>query len=528
MAGTGSRGVQTDLMQEGPSRGVRKRALLLTTGRDTAEMEELVFALGAELFGVVQQRRPEPDPQLFLGRGKMEEVRDAVRAAGVEVVVVNGALKPGQVFGIQKWLSSEGRSVEVYDRTRLILEIFKERARSPEARLQVELAQLHYDMPLVKEAIHLAKRGERQAAMFGGGEYGAYQLQDMMKKRMARIRRDLDRMRAERGVRRKHRRRGGFHLVSLAGYTNAGKSSLLKAMSERHTLVENRYFSTLSTKTARATSDRREILVTDTVGFIEDLPPWMVEAFHSTLEEIALADVILLVLDASDPVDEMARRLRSSLRILHEFDANGARDADPARPGAPAAGEGRGPGRVPWQASMAPLLVALNKVDRVEPREVLEKAAKLEADGLLAPDQWVALSARTGEGLGRLYARLYGLIPDYDEYEVALPPSPEAEALVAWLHDATDVLDLTRGNETHLHFEAKRSLRTELLSRLARVGATPLREVLRTGPADSGGAGTDAKEGPAPDAEPAQGDAATPREESGTDGDGLPAAGGRS
>ena len=409
---------------------MRRRALLLTTQRDTAEMEELVFALGAELFGVVLQKRPEPDPQLFLGRGKMEEVRDAVRGGGVEIVVVNGALKPGQVFSIQRWFSGDGRDVQVFDRTRLILEIFKERARSPEARLQVELAQLHYDMPLVKEAIHLAKRGERQAAMFGGGEYEANQLQDMMKKRMARIRRDLDRMRAERAVRRKHRRRGGFHLVSLAGYTNAGKSSLLKAMSERHALVENRYFSTLSTKTARATSEKREILVTDTVGFIEDLPPWMVEAFHSTLEEIALADVILLVVDASDAPDEVARRLRSSLRILHEFDASGQTD-------------------LPQRRALAPILVALNKVDRLAPGEVEEKARALEAEGLLGPDQWVALSAQAGDGLDRLYEKLYALIPDYDEYEVALPPSPEGEALVAWLHDATDVLDLTRGNETH-------------------------------------------------------------------------------
>src|SRR5581483_8554578 len=116
---------------------------------------------------------------------------------------------------------------------------------------------------------NLEKKGERQAAMFGGGEYGVNEYYDMMKRRMTRIRRDLERMRQERGLRRKHRRRGGFHLVSLAGYTNAGKSSLLRALSDRETLVENRYFSTLSTKTSRAQSEKREILVTDTVGFIE-------------------------------------------------------------------------------------------------------------------------------------------------------------------------------------------------------------------------------------------------------------------
>ena len=563
-------------------------------------MEELVFALGADLVATVYQRRPQPDPQLFLGSGKVEEARRTRSAFGAQLVIVNAALKPSQIFNLQQafreGLGDEAEHVEVYDRTRLILEIFRERARSPEARLQVELATLQYEMPLVKEAIHQAKRGERQAGMFGGGEYEVNQYHDMMKRRMVRIRRDLEKMRRERDLRRKHRRRGGFHLVSLAGYTNAGKSSLLKALSEKHALAENRYFSTLSTKTARAKSERREILVTDTVGFIEDLPPWMVEAFHSTLEEIALADVILLVVDATDTVEEMARRLRSSLRILWEFDGANAFEGDgpapawetpplPAKtargPGAPRedatgtpegggqggapASRGRegvdtgvetgpdtsadtpsetgldavqeprdpswrqggaadalasssppspgghrgpassarpfppgaatgpagpagssGPGSpggarllIPTRKGLAPIVVALNKVDALPEGELARKAARLEADGLLPPGGWVGLSAKTGEGLPELYDRLYALIPDYDEFEVCLPPTPEAEAFIAWLHDRADVLDMTRGNEIHLHFEAKRSLRPDLQQRLAAVGADPLKEVHR-------------------------------------------------
>ena len=461
---------------------MRRKALLLTTTPRTEELEELVFALGADIVGSVLQRRLQPDAVGYLGSGKLDEARTTQRALGAGLVVVNGALKPGQIYAIQRFFSEgahEDAPVEVYDRTRLILEIFRERAHSPEARLQVELAQLTYDMPLVKEAIHREKKGERQAAMFGGGEYGVNEYHDMMKRRMARIRRDLEKMRLERGVRRKHRRRGGFHLVSLAGYTNAGKSSLLQALSEKETLVENRYFSTLSTKTARAQSDKREILVTDTVGFIEDLPPWMVEAFHSTLEEIALADVILLVVDASDPAPEMARRLRSSLRVLHEFDAEHAgaarRDAELG---------GRAPrdaprGGVPYRRGLAPILVALNKVDRVPAAELDEKQAALEVEGLLAPGSTVRVSAKARSGLDELYAHLYDLIPDHDGYEVALPPSPASEGLIAWLHESADVLDLTRGNEVHIHFEASRSLRATLLERLRAVGATALREVTR-------------------------------------------------
>ena len=451
---------------------MRRKALLLTNRPSNAEMEELIFALGVDLVGTVYQRRPQPDPQLFLGSGKIEEARHAREALGADLIVVNAPLKASQILNLRNAFRPPGAGsepIEVYDRTRLILEIFRERARSPEARLQVELAQIHYEMPLVKEAIHLAKRGERQAAMFGGGEYEVNHYHDMMKRRMVRIRQDLEKMRRERDLRRKHRRRGGFHLVSLAGYTNAGKSSLLKALSERHTLVENRYFSTLSTKTARATSEKREILVTDTVGFIEDLPPWMVEAFHSTLEEIALADVILLVVDASDTVEEMERRLRSSLRILWEFDGGDA--AEGALPERPVL--------LPMRKGLAPILVALNKADALPPEELEEKRAKLEAAGVLPPNGSVALSAQTGQGLPELYERLYSLIPDYDEFEVALPNTPEAEAFIGWLREHADLLDLTRGNEVHLHFESKRSIRTDLQARLTAVGATALKEVKR-------------------------------------------------
>ncbi|MEA3200605.1 MAG: GTPase [Thermoplasmata archaeon] len=456
----------------------RRKALLLTSRPDTAEMEELVFALGVDLAGTVIQRRPQPDPSLFLGSGKIEEAAQAFVGLGADLVVVNAALKPSQIFNLQQAFTDEVRSrtrergrerpnrssagsrdpdlerVEVYDRTRLILEIFRERARSPEARLQVELATLQYEMPLVKEAINLEKRGERQAAMFGGGQYGVNEYHDTMKRRMVKIRRELERMRRERDLRRKHRRRGGFHLVSLAGYTNAGKSSLLRALSDRETLVENRYFSTLSTKTSRAQSEKREILVTDTVGFIEDLPPWMVEAFHSTLEEIAMADVILLVLDASDPVDEMTRRLRSSLRILYEFE-------------------------------LAPVLVALNKVDKVDPAALAQKEDALRGLGLLDPALTVRVSARDRVGLDAIYEKLYALIPDYDEYEVALPATSSSESLIAWIHDHADVLDLTRGGELRLRFEVKRSLRATLVEKIREVGGGALREVQRTGPANA-------------------------------------------
>lgn len=492
------------MREDAPCGALKRKALLLTTSPRTEELEELVFALGADLAGNVLQKRAQPDPVTYLGAGKLEDARATQRALGADLVVVNGALKPGQMYALQRYFADGAEDadvpIDVYDRTRLILEIFRERAQSSEARLQVELAQLTYDMPLVKEAINREKKGERQAAMFGGGEYGVNEYYDMMKRRMARLRRDLEKIRLERGVRRKHRRRGGFQLVSLAGYTNAGKSSLLRALSDRETVVEDRYFSTLSTKTARARSDKREILVTDTVGFIEDLPPWMVEAFHSTLEEIALADVILLVLDASDPLPEMTRRLRSSLRILHEFDASASTAAAADTPRTLRTDAGA----FLWRASRAPILVALNKTDRVAADDLDAKQRALEEAGLLAPALTVRVSAKSRVGLEDIFEKLYDLIPDYDEYEVGLPALAESESLIAWIHDNADVLDLTRGNEIHLHFEAKRSLRASLMARLEAAGASVLRDVRRsaraegttTPPPASGSHPTDPSDGP--------------------------------
>lgn len=497
---------------------MRRKAILLTLQHDNEEMEELVYALGSQLVDVCRQRRAQADAQFHLGRGKLDEARAMLVDSGASLVVVNASLKPNQIFNLQQFfgdpqatggrLRDDGHDIEVYDRTRLILEIFRQRAQSPEARLQVELAQIHYEMPLVKEYIHLAKKGEHPGFL-AGGEYEVNQYHDMMKRRMARIRRELQKMRRERGLRRKHRRRGGCHLVSLAGYTNAGKSSLLQALADSPTLTENRYFSTLSTKTRRASSDKRDILVTDTVGFIEDLPPWMVEAFHSTLEEIGAADVTLLVVDASDPVEEVARRLRSSLRILWQFHSDAAARGLAAEGSQPKRGSARDrntPGSArPRKRSArkdvasaareegaagdfgdgfgggagAPVLIVFNKVDRLASGEkarteeegvavhetpakkassteiadgLAERIAALAEDGLVSPTPegdggacgWIAVSATSGEGLDGLYERLYQLLPTYDSYETHLPEGDETEALLAWLHEHTDVLSVDR------------------------------------------------------------------------------------
>lgn len=345
-------------------------------------------------------------------------------------VVVDAELKASQLAGIENALGG----AEVFDRTRVILEIFQERAQNEEARLQVEAARLRYEMPLVREYIRLAKLGEHPGFM-AGGEYGVNQYFDTIQKRATKVNRELEHIGSERAARRKHRRRGGFLLVSLAGYTNAGKSSLMRRLSGENVLVENRMFSTLDTKTARLTfrsaseeepagarpasdvngkasetgahqddssrrmsrddvaktdeaqdlregqppvgEDRgqgqRPVLVTDTVGFIRDLPPWLIKAFRSTLEEIALSDVIILVVDASDAPEEIADRFQASYQVLLGFE------------------------RIPT------LVVALNKSDLLPSDEERDEARRVVIDpGLVPDDRVVFTSTKTGEGLDRL------------------------------------------------------------------------------------------------------------------------------
>ncbi|MHB8586948.1 MAG: GTPase HflX [Thermoplasmatota archaeon] len=403
---------------------MKRRAIVLTLSRDVRELEELAFSLGCTIVGTVFQNRSGPDPERFLGRGKLDEAIAVARDLDAELVLVNGQLKPAQVFNLVKaFRFPSGDERDVMDRTRLILEIFKERAHSQEARLQVELARLRYELPLVKESIHLLRHGER-AGFLGGGAYEVDQYQDMIKKRMVRITAELARLSRERDVRRKHRRRGGFDLVSLAGYTNAGKSSLLQVLAQERTLVENRYFSTLGTTTRRIQqrpgSRRKDILVTDTVGFIEDLPPWLIEAFHSTLEEIALADLILLAVDVSDPLAELRRKLKSSLHILWEFQApRGTPDL---------------------QRIVTPLLVVFTKADLVDDGERAARIGSLVADGLV-DENHVVVSATTGEGVGELLRSIENHLPRHAHVEVEIPPSPERERIVHRLRSTSSEIE---------------------------------------------------------------------------------------
>ena len=330
-----------------PGEGETRRCVLVSIREDTDEIVALVDSLRFEVLETVVQRRDRPDPRTYVGRGKAEEVRDTVRDAGADLLIVDDELKPSQVHNLQ---STAG--VEVFDRVRLILEIFTRRARSQEAKLQVELATLQHRIPLVKETINLLKKGERPG-LLAGGEVGTAQYLREIRQRMAKIKRELEDVRRVRSVRRKHRRRRSFVTVSVAGYTNAGKTSALNMLTEAGAEVDSRYFSTLSPLSRTVEGVESRVLINDTVGFIEDLPPWLIEAFESTLEEVYDADLVVLVIDASEDLERIERKMRASLEIIKR------------------------------EEDLAPILFLLNKVDLIFPSELRSKVGSLQEAGLL-------------------------------------------------------------------------------------------------------------------------------------------------
>ena len=261
------------------------------------ELDELTRSAGVDVVGRAVQRRPRPDPRTFIGSGKAAEIEAAAAELGADLIVFDDDLSPSQVKNLEKILQ-----VEVYDRSALILEIFFQRARTREARTQVELAQLSYMLPrLTRRWTHLSRQVGGIGARGGEGETQLEVDRRMMRKRIGHLKRDLAKIERTRQVQR--RGREGAALVALAGYTNAGKSTLFNRLTRAGVKVEDRLFATLDSKLRRGSLDHdgSVAVFSDTVGFIRKLPHHLVASFKSTLEEIAHAGVVLHVVDRSHP-----------------------------------------------------------------------------------------------------------------------------------------------------------------------------------------------------------------------------------
>ena len=411
-----------------------KHAILISLDSSTTEIEKLAQTLGYTLLHTFIQRRDTPDVNYFVGSGKLDEIAEYVSSSKttVDLVIINGELKPSQWFMLEKKLS-----VDVYDRIRLILEIFKEHAKRKEARLQVKLAQLHYERPYVRELIHRARSGEHPGLM-AGGEYQVDDYYEMIKKQMKKIRSDLDKIRKDREVHRKTRYKSGCYLVSLAGYTNAGKSSLLNLLSDESVTVEGKLFSTLSTTTRRIPQRTKgnslPILLTDTVGFIENLPSWVVDAFHSTLEEIEVADVVVLVVDGSEHQDIVKKKLQVSLDELLALGVT------------------------------ASVIIAINKIDIIDQEKLDSLLSYLTSHHLLTGKECVPISVEKKINIERFLQILNNNLPNLVKLILQVPANKESQNFISQLYNLCRVLTITYDKKITIEIECNSKIQEKIIA----------------------------------------------------------------
>ncbi len=371
-----------------------ERALVLAVlaqgadaGEELAEVRELARTAGVEPVGEVVQHRARPAQRTYVGKGKLDELKDLFGARGAESLIVDDELDPAQ----QRYLEN-ALGARVVDRTQLILDIFAQHAVSAEGKLQVELAQLEYNLPRMRGMWQHLERLGGGVGTRGPGESQLETDRRLARRRVSVLKGRLKDLERQRETRRQERRRTEVPTIALAGYTNVGKSTLLNALTGAHVSVENRLFETLDPTTRGFEHEGRRYLVTDTVGFVRRLPHQLVEGFASTLEETLVADMVLHVVDASTPDDEQDRQREAVDDVLHEIGAE-----------------------------ELPVEVVLNKIDRVDP--LGRRRLRNRFPGALQ------VSALGGEGLDDLRAELARRFDDRFQRVRLLVPYDEGARL---------------------------------------------------------------------------------------------------
>jgi GTPase len=405
--------------------GVWTEGTLATAENSLRELSLLAETAGSEVLDGLIQRRGRPDTATYVGSGKAAELAGIVAASGADTVICDGELTPGQLRKLEGVVK-----VKVIDRTALILDIFAQHARSKEGKAQVELAQLQYLLPRLRGwGESLSRQAGGRVAGGGGigtrgpGETKIETDRRRIRARITKLKRELDGMSVGRDVQRGQRRRGAVPSVAIAGYTNAGKSSLLNRLTGADVLVDDSLFATLDPAVRKArTPAGRPFTLTDTVGFVRHLPHQLVEAFRSTLEEVAEADLILHVVDGSD-ADPRAQ-IAAVREVLGQIGA-----------------------------AKVPELVVVNKADVADP---------IVVDGLRLAEGALVVSARTGEGLPALLSELEQKIPRRDKEITVLVPYDRGD-LISRAHQEGEVLTVTHGqNGTQLSARVPPGLAAEL------------------------------------------------------------------
>ena len=391
------------------------------------ELAALAETAGAVVLDGLLQRRPHPDPATYLGRGKAQELKDIVAAVGADTVIADTELAPSQRRALEDVVK-----VKVIDRTTVILDIFSQHAKSREGKAQVELAQLEYLLPRLRgwgESMSRQAGGQVGAGGAGMGSRGPGETKIELDRRrirtkMAQLRRQIRDFAPARDAKRAERKRNTIPSVAIAGYTNAGKSSLLNALTSAGVLVENALFATLDATVRRSeTSDGRVYTLTDTVGFVRNLPHQLVEAFRSTLEEVGEADVVLHVVDGSHP--DPAGQLQTVRDVMGDV---GVRDM--------------------------PEVVVFNKAD------LLDADERMVLRGLEPDAHFV--SSRSGEGIPGLRAAIEAALPQPAVEVHALVPYDRGD-LVAAIHESGMLLSAEHGEHgTAVHARVSERLAADL------------------------------------------------------------------
>ena len=414
-------------MQDSQSRLAGSTAIVVardeTERPDTTEIERLADAAGYAVVDAVTQQRRE-DPGTWVGRGKAETVAARARDLDADVVVFDGGLDPGQYADLVDVLPG---GVEPVDRYRLVLDVFAEGTGDERAALQVEAARLQYMLPRLRR---ITKVSQLSKAVEKGNP-----ILDV-EARIDRIENELDDLAARAAERRERRRDAGLGLVTIAGYTNAGKTTLLHRLADDMTLadatpehadltdsspIEDRLFATLETVTRRGTVDGFGVAYTDTVGFVDALPHDLVESFSATIDEAAAADVTLLVVDATDDPGRLREKVATSVDAIGETEG--------------------------------PVVGVLNKVDALADADVAPRRSAL-AD---AVDDVVEVSALSGDGLDDLRGRVRDALPT-ETATLAVPNDGDGQATLSWLYDHASVDDVTYGEDIAVTVTARETI----------------------------------------------------------------------
>lgn len=372
------------------------------------ELERLLETAGGECAAKLVQYKTSPDPRTFLGSGKVKELSELCKNNDAKLAVFDTELSPSQIRNIESDINDDDTDIRVIDRSMLILDIFALHAKTGEGKLQVELAILKYTVPrLTGKGLQLSRLGGGIGTR-GPGETKLESDRRHLKRRMDALEEELEILDKNRTVQRKQRDRSGVYKIAIAGYTNAGKSTLLNYLTDADILAENKLFATLDPTTRKYTlPSGSEVLLTDTVGFIRNLPHHLIKAFKSTLDEVAYSDAVLVIIDASEP--ECHEQLKVTEELLTDLGAGSK-----------------------------PILYVYNKCDREsDSLPIVKKEVR--------PDDLFFISAKTGEGIDKLIDRMEALVNDGKSEETFFFPINDQGQINTLYRNAT-VLDTAYEN----------------------------------------------------------------------------------